>query len=89
MEEPGGLLSMGSHGVGHDWSDLAAAAAANTFVTDSIQRHLKMEILQYLELLIYLIAHNLYKDIYFFTKFFYTCENDNICLSFVTKYRML
>ena len=27
-EEPGGLLSMGSHGVGHDWSHLAAAAAA-------------------------------------------------------------
>ena len=23
--KPGGLLSMGSHGVGHDWSDLAAA----------------------------------------------------------------
>ena len=27
-EEPGGLLSMGSQRVGHDWSDLAAAAAA-------------------------------------------------------------
>jgi len=26
--EPAGLLSMGSHRVGHDWSDLAAAAAA-------------------------------------------------------------
>ena len=26
-EEPGGLLSMGSHRVGHDRSDLAAAAA--------------------------------------------------------------
>ena len=26
--EPGALLSMGSHRVGHDWSDLAAAAAA-------------------------------------------------------------
>ena len=26
--EPGGLPSMGSHIVGHDWSDLAAAAAA-------------------------------------------------------------
>ena len=26
--EPGGLRSMGSHTVGHDWSDLAAAAAA-------------------------------------------------------------
>ena len=25
--EPGELLSMGSHRVGHDWSDLAAAAA--------------------------------------------------------------
>ena len=25
MEEPGGLLSMGLHRVGHDWSDLAAA----------------------------------------------------------------
>ena len=28
MGEPGGLLSMGLHRVGHDWSDLAAAAAA-------------------------------------------------------------
>ena len=27
-EEPGGLLSMWSHRVGHDWSKLAAAAAA-------------------------------------------------------------
>ena len=28
MGEPGGLPSMGSHSVRHDWSDLAAAAAA-------------------------------------------------------------
>ena len=27
MEGPGGLLSLGSHRVGHDGSDLAAAAA--------------------------------------------------------------
>ena len=27
MREPGGLPTMGSHRVGHDWSDLAAAAA--------------------------------------------------------------
>ena len=27
MAEPGGLPSMGWHRVGHDWSDLAAAAA--------------------------------------------------------------
>ena len=39
MGEPGGLPSMGSHRVGHDWSDLAAAAAASseslTFIWDS------------------------------------------------------
>ena len=29
-QEPSGLLSMGSHRVGHDWSDLAAAAADHT-----------------------------------------------------------
>ena len=28
MGEPGGLPSMGSHRVKHDWHDLAAAAAA-------------------------------------------------------------
>ena len=28
MAEPGGLPSMGSHRLGHDWSDLAVAAAA-------------------------------------------------------------
>ena len=29
MAEPGGLPSMGSHTVGHDWNDLAVAAAWN------------------------------------------------------------
>ena len=32
MGEPGGLPSMGSHRVGHDWSDLAAAAEAGNLV---------------------------------------------------------
>ena len=31
-EEPGGLPSLGSHRVGHDCSDLAAAAAAASLV---------------------------------------------------------
>ena len=31
MEEPSGLQSMGSLRVGHDWSDLAAAAAARNY----------------------------------------------------------
>ena len=34
--EPGGLLSMGSHRVGHDWSDLAAADLA--IFTSPVQR---------------------------------------------------
>ena len=34
--EPGGLWSMGSHRVGHDWSDLAAAAAAAWFMIEEI-----------------------------------------------------
>ena len=33
--EPGGLPSMGSHRVGHDWSDLAAAAAALSYCVSS------------------------------------------------------
>ena len=31
MGEPGGRLSMGSHRVGHNWSNLAAAAAAVSY----------------------------------------------------------
>ena len=31
MEEPSGLPSVGLHRVGHDWSNLAAAAAANFY----------------------------------------------------------
>ena len=31
-EEPGGLPSMGSHRVGHDWSDLAAASLETDFI---------------------------------------------------------
>ena len=33
MGEPGWLLSMGSHRVGHDRSDLAAAEASETLLT--------------------------------------------------------
>ena len=39
-EEPSGLPSMGSHIVGHDWSDLVAAAAAVlSEITDFNQDH--------------------------------------------------
>ena len=35
MGEPGGLPSMGWHRVGHDWSDLGAAAAAATIINNA------------------------------------------------------
>ena len=42
-EEPGGLPSMGSHGVRHDWSDLAAAAAnticINIYICISVEEN--------------------------------------------------
>ena len=39
--KPGGLPSMGSHRVGHDWSNLAAAAAAgfNSMSTENFQMY--------------------------------------------------
>ena len=38
--EPGGLLSMGSHRVGHNWSSLAAAADANKLMLKILQARL-------------------------------------------------
>ena len=48
--EPGGLPSLGSHRVGHDWSDLAAAAAkANYFPQASaLSSNIKLEIIFHL-----------------------------------------
>ena len=41
MGEPGGPPSMGSHRVGHDWSDLAAAAAASKVMLKILQVRLQ------------------------------------------------
>ena len=41
MGEPGGLPSEGSHRVGHDWSNLAAAAARPPGDTLRIDNYLK------------------------------------------------
>ena len=40
MGEPGGLPSMGSHRVGHDWSNLAAAESTRDFPRDSVVKNL-------------------------------------------------
>ena len=46
--EPGGLPSMESHGVGHDWCDLAAAAAAATLLQhcDNVKKERKCSYFQ-------------------------------------------
>ena len=45
--EPGGLPSMGSHRVGHDWSDSAAAAAASLRkIKKTIPRHIIINLLK-------------------------------------------
>ena len=40
--EPGGLPSMGSHRVGHDWSDLAAAAATSVHLHNNSVNHVQL-----------------------------------------------
>ena len=45
--EPGGLPSMGSHRVGHDWSDLAAAAAATSEIKCFSPVNLPLHLLNY------------------------------------------
>ena len=51
MGEPGGLPSLGSHRVGHDRSDLAAAAAALLRINESAMGATDIDILQVICLL--------------------------------------
>ena len=44
--EPAGLLSLGSHRVGHDWSDLAVAAADRVLKSKDITLPTKVHIIQ-------------------------------------------
>ena len=46
-EEPSGLPSMGSHRVGHDWSDLAAAAAAVYVYVECVLSHFSLASVQF------------------------------------------
>ena len=42
MGEPGGLPFMGSHRVGHDWSDLPAAAVAAVFLPEEFHGQMSL-----------------------------------------------
>ena len=48
MGEPGGLLSMGLHRVGHDWRDLAAAANYRTKCNSSNYKASRKKLGKYL-----------------------------------------
>ena len=73
MEEPGGLLSMGSHRVGHDWSDLAAAAILWEEADDIASKALK-------ESLMNPPALGHLKDHIFFSLLAYEKEEVCVCL---------
>ena len=51
MGEPDGLPSMGSHRVGHDWSDLAAAAAASYLLKSTSSLIISSSVLNMIPLL--------------------------------------
>ena len=58
MGEPGGLLSMELHRVGHDWSGLAAAAAEHRLVERIITySHILQVLLAYVSLLNLIIVY--------------------------------
>ena len=65
--EPGGLPSMGSHRVGHDWSDLAAAAALEKGVVtnSSIHTHTHLLHIHYIHLETNTIYIRLYIHLHF------------------------
>ena len=58
-EEPGGLPSMGSHGVGHNWSDLAAAAGSITMNKVSGVDGIPIELFQILKYNAVKVLHSL------------------------------
>ena len=68
--EPGGLPSMGSHRVGHDWSDLVAAAAAAAVFPD-------LEIIT--TKIAYVQFHYFLKPLYFILFLSYTKRRATSC----------
>ena len=57
MGEPGGLRSLGLHRVGHDWSDLAAAAAAETARICSLTSRSQASMLSLFKFVLLLLVH--------------------------------
>ena len=79
--EPSGLPSMGSHRVGHDWSNLAAAAAAAPFLTLSFSDTHNVYIV-FLD-----GVHNSYRCFSFFLLFFSDrIISNDLCLSSLILY---
>ena len=66
MGEPGGLLSMGLHRVGHDWSDLAAAAAARSWIQIQLTALLLCILLSFFLKIIFKIVYYIHLYTYMF-----------------------
>ena len=89
-EEPGGLPSMGSHRVRHDWSDLAAAAAAET-ITNILDYSCHETIFRNISQLVWIsffrVIPNFKKNFFFETISLYTIE-EPLKLSASSMWRM-
>ena len=72
--QPGGLPSMGSHRVGHDWSDLAAAAFLKNKRLKKIKRSHKTGAIKNIKKLEKTSEKNQEKDIYL-----HVLKWENVC----------
>ena len=71
MGKLGGLLSLGSHRVGHDWSDLAAAAAANLLWMASF--HLAYHLQESLMFCMYWYFISFYQQVFLMVRVSHVC----------------
>ena len=70
-EKPNGLLSMRSHRVGHNWSDLAATAAAYTHIHVHVHtHHTYMGVYVFANILTNIFLSNMYVGIWFMSFLF-------------------
>ena len=86
MAEPGGLLSVGLHRVGHDWHDLAAAAAYTIYTLCMyvcIHIGMSMCFCIYTYMHIHICASILFKQILIAMKsFFMFCDYNKYIMAF-------
>ena len=81
MGEPGGLLSMGSHRVGHDWSDLA------TIIPMSSTPATTSKLLEIVSFVCNLLFPEIMMKIKIMFSFFLLTTDNHMCMSYLEQLR--